>query len=98
MSAYVDPLRPCIPNARWKYKEVSHLVADSVVELHKFAKLLGLRKGWFQDKAFTPHYDITRERRSKAIEAGALAVSTKELVWRIRKSRREYCQGTGRLT
>jgi hypothetical protein len=50
-----------------------HLYADSVEELHAFARELGLRRGWFQDHRLLPHYDLTAGRRKRALQLGAKA-------------------------
>lgn len=61
----------------------AHLVSDvSLDELHGFAAELGLRREWFQGD----HYDVPSEVRERAIEQGARAVSSGELVRRLRAS------------
>lgn len=68
---YVDKLRPCQPNTNWRYSWVSHLTTDGdVEELHAFAKLIGLKREWFQDGKH-PHYDIVGKKRFKALQWGA---------------------------
>ena len=61
---------------------IGHLVSDtSLDELHAFARKLGLKLSWFQDKTPHPHYDCTTNRmRQKAIEAGAEWVTSREIV------------------
>jgi hypothetical protein len=54
MAVYVDD--ELIP---WRGKLWCHLVADTLPELHAFARRLGLRQAWFQAKAAYPHYDVT---------------------------------------
>jgi hypothetical protein len=41
-------------------------------ELHRIAKVVGMKRGWFQDKVRFPHYDLVPSRRVKAIKAGAV--------------------------
>lgn len=67
MTTYVDNVR-----VEWRGKLWCHLVADSLEELHTFAIRLGLKRHWFQQNASYPHYDVTLETRTKAIELGAL--------------------------
>jgi Protein of unknown function (DUF4031) len=57
-----------------------HLVSDvSVAELHAFAERAGIpRRGFDRD-----HYDVPEERRADVIAAGALPVSSRELVRRL---------------
>ncbi len=65
-----------------------HLVSDtSLEELHGFAVHIGLRRSWFQGvRKRHPHYDLTTPRkRSQAMAAGAVVVSSKELVRRMKK-------------
>jgi hypothetical protein len=53
-----------------------HLVADSLVELHALADALGMQRRWFQNKpGGTPHYDLSKSVRAKAVKAGAVGVN-----------------------
>jgi hypothetical protein len=61
------------------------MVADSEEELHAFAESLGLKREWFQNHGRIPHYDVTDTKRAEAITAGALPISSKELVRMFRK-------------
>lgn len=82
MTVYVDDmrLRADVPNGsriisgRW-----SHLMADTDEELHEFARRLGLSRAWAQYEG-TPkaHYDVTDKVRRKALNLGAVAISTRE--------------------
>lgn len=67
MAVYVDN-----EQIQWRGKKWCHLVADSLDELHGFADLLGLRRGWFQDRASYPHYDVTVSVRERALQLGAM--------------------------
>jgi hypothetical protein len=67
MAVYVDNAK-----IKWRDKFWCHLVADSLDELHVFARRLGLRRTWFQHAASYPHYDVTIEMRGKALALGAL--------------------------
>lgn len=67
------------------YTDGIHLVADSLEELHRFARGIGLRKSWFQDKRL-PHYDLTTQRASqRAINVGAIVVSSRTIVPKARE-------------
>ncbi|MGH3454663.1 MAG: DUF4031 domain-containing protein [Nocardioidaceae bacterium] len=59
----------------------SHLVSDeSFDELHTFAREVGLpERGFHRD-----HYDVPGELYSQVVDAGALAVSSRDLVARLR--------------
>jgi len=66
---YVDKLRKCKPNRKWPWFWSCHLTADSLRELHAFAKRLGLRRIWFQERR--SHYDLTEGMRNRALGLGA---------------------------
>ncbi|HEY9423801.1 MAG TPA: DUF4031 domain-containing protein [Microterricola sp.] len=61
----------------------AHLVSDSSLdELHAFAEAQGVpRRGFDLD-----HYDVPLERWQALVDAGALPVSGRELVTRLRAS------------
>lgn len=64
----------------WRGRRWCHLVADSLDELHLFARSLGLRRAWFQAQASLPHYDVTLEIRLIAVSRGARVVDRRTLV------------------
>lgn len=89
---YVDELRtpPCFaPRCFLEAGNFCHLMADSDAELEAFARRLGLNKAWRHGD----HYDLTPARRAKAVQAGAVEVTSRDLV-RIR--REAQTGGTGR--
>jgi len=88
MGVYVDSVKPCVLTNYWRWAESCHLIADSVYELHRFAEKLGLKKEWFQEKP-SPHYDLTRSKRAKAVELGAIEVNIIELAEIIQRNRRK---------
>jgi len=53
-------------------------------ELHAMAEKLGLKRDYFQNHIFLPHYDLIPKKRELAIKKGATPVSLKS--W-IRKKR-----------
>ncbi|UVH57188.1 DUF4031 domain-containing protein [Variovorax paradoxus] len=75
MAVYVDNEK--IP---WRGKLWCHLVADSLDELHQFAARLGLKRGWFQDMASYPHYDVTMSVRERALAFGALPARKRQMI------------------
>lgn len=81
MTVYVD-------NARIPYRGMmmSHMVADSRAELLAMAARVGVSARWIQFPG-TPkeHFDICDAKRKAALSAGAVAVSTREIVRMIRK-------------
>ncbi len=57
----------------------AHLWCDGPVnELHKFAKRIGLRREWFQDKDGFPHYDLVPPRWRSAVRKGAVVMSLRD--------------------
>ncbi len=79
MSVLID--RPNWPGPRgllW-----SHLVSDhSYEELHGFARVLGVPPRAFD----RDHYDVPETVYDQAVLLGAVAVSSRELVFRLRAS------------
>lgn len=56
-----------------------HLVSDtSLQELHEFAGHIGLKSAWFQRN----HYELTPGMRVRAVRAGAVEITVRELVER----------------
>ncbi|WP_137939910.1 DUF4031 domain-containing protein [Chitinivorax sp. B] len=66
MAVYIDNVK-----IEWRGRRWCHMVADSIDELHEFAKRLGLQRAWFQHEASYPHYDVTVETRARALRMGA---------------------------
>jgi hypothetical protein len=67
------------------YTDKIHLMADSLEELHIFAKSLGLKRCWFQNHKY-PHYDLTTKRIvSKVLKYNINVCSTRELVEKFRR-------------
>jgi hypothetical protein len=67
MTVFVDNA-----NIEWKGQNWCHMVADSLDELHTFARTLGLQRQWFQQNASYPHYDITLKVKERALHLGAI--------------------------
>lgn len=75
MAIYIDP--PTWPGHGRMW---SHLVSDrSFDELHEFAAGIGAPRRAFE----RDHYDLPAERYAEALEAGAVAVGSKELLRRL---------------
>jgi hypothetical protein len=61
----------------------AHLVSDrDYDELHAFASGLGLPKRAFHGD----HYDVPADYRDRAIERGAVPVSSRDLVTRLKEA------------
>jgi hypothetical protein len=84
MTVYVDNVR-----ISWRGRYWCHLVADSIEELHCFARELGLEHNWFQRTASYPHYDVTVEMRDKAVRLGAEFADRRTLISCARRLKAE---------
>lgn len=83
MTFYVDPLRIYRPGERCQRGETCHLATDGPVEaLHAFAASIGVPRIAFHAGARHPHYDLREGGRARAVAAGAVEVTSKELVRR----------------
>ncbi|WP_409471258.1 DUF4031 domain-containing protein [Streptomyces sp. HC307] len=72
MTVYIDP--PTWPGHGRMW---SHLISDvSYDELHKFAEELGVPRRAFE----RDHYDIPSHRYAEVVRAGAVEVSSREVV------------------
>jgi hypothetical protein len=78
VSVYVDILGLCATSPHWRHRESCHLLADTVDELHTFADRIGLKRSWFQPRS-SPHYDLTRGKRTAAVKLGAIEFSNREM-------------------
>lgn len=75
---------------------IGHLAADSLDELHEFARRLGLRREWFQDKGPLSHYDATvKWRRDRAMVMGARPVGVREMPAIVRRMNADATTTTG---
>ena len=75
MSVYVD-------NAIYKFGRMvmCHMVADTTEELLAMADSIGVNRKWLQAKGtYREHFDICKSKRLRAIEAGAVEISGREL-------------------
>lgn len=82
MPVYVDTLLPCARTIGWRHDEVSHLFADTIKELHAFAKVIGLKRCWYHNKRGRnfPHYDLNREWHQAAVKGGAHLLTREQFV------------------
>jgi FMN phosphatase YigB (HAD superfamily) len=81
MPVYVDDM--------FKYKlgkyqrmKMSHMVSDSLEELHDMAEKIGMKRKWFQND----HYDVSLKRRELAIKHGAIEITMREAVKILKKA------------
>jgi len=61
------------------------MVADSLDELHEFAKKIGVPRERYHRNASYPHYDVTDELRTMALKFGAIAGSRQQIIVCARK-------------
>jgi hypothetical protein len=79
MPVLVDPLRR-YDHVAFSIKDWCHMAVDGPFEeLHAFAAQLGIPRARFQGD----HYDLPPWVRARAVELGALEVSTAELLVRM---------------
>jgi len=83
MSVYVDRLTACIPSRQWPFAYCCHLLADDTMQLHAFARQLGLKREWYQARSVLPHYDLTAMKRRFALRLGAIPIEFKDVHARI---------------
>lgn len=75
-----------IDNSNIKFKNMimRHMMSDRLdghQELHDFAEKLGLKRDYFQNnKGDSPHYDISKSLKEKALELGAKEIFGKEII------------------
>lgn len=73
MAVYVDDMYRT-PLGQFGRMKMSHLIADTLPELHEFAQRLGLKRSWFQ----RDHYDISMSVRVRAITLGAKEITLRD--------------------
>lgn len=83
MTVYVDH-----PQHLLGRMKMSHMLADSLDELHAMADRIGLKREWFQTRS-TPHYDVCKAKRALAIKHGAVEIDRRQVVEIIRKWRQK---------
>lgn len=67
-----------------------HLTTDESLDaLHAFAAKLGMRRSWFQDHLYAPHYDLVPSRRTLAVRLGAVEVDA------VQQARMRRAKGIG---
>jgi hypothetical protein len=91
VTVYVDDMR--VParvgriEANWSHMMVG--AWDDLAELHQFARVIGLRRAWFQDKPWPrQHYDVTDTKRNLAIASGAVGLTWRQNGERLREAGR----------
>jgi len=84
MSVYIDDMR-----APYGRMIMCHMVADTSEELLAMADRIGVDRKWIQYAGtWREHFDISLSRRRRAVAAGAIEVTRREL-WEILRTRRD---------
>ena len=83
MPVYVDKARH-----RYGRMIMCHMLADTPEELRAMADAIRVDRRHYQDKASSPHYDICKAKRARAVELGAIECTNRELVAVIRRLRK----------
>jgi hypothetical protein len=64
------------------------MIADDLEELHEMAVAIGMKREWFQlSRSGVRHYDVSLERKKKAVELGAVVLDRREFVKLLRRIR-----------
>lgn len=81
MTVYVDALGSY--GGPGALKRSCHMMADTDAELERFARGIGIPQRW----KHVDHYDLAPRLRVRAVEAGAVEVTSRMLVVLRRKNR-----------
>lgn len=83
-----------IGTRKYKYRRMimSHMIADSLEELHDMAEILGVRR-YFQNKKGKPHYDICQSKKKKALDNGAILVCDRKIVMILKEKYSDHAGG-----
>lgn len=72
--------------------QMSHMIADTLEELHSMADKIGVARRWFQGQASFPHYDVCKSKRELAIAFGAMPLEKRPFVMKMRELRHNFCR------
>jgi hypothetical protein len=73
MTVYIDDMYT-VPMGQFRRMKMSHMIADTIEELHEFAARIGMARAWFQGD----HYDVSKAKRDLAIKLGAVPISMRQ--------------------
>ena len=86
-----------IDNAQIPYGRMlmSHMIADTEHELLAMCKKINLDHRHYQKESSTPHFDVSKAYREKAIKEGAISIEDKrKFVKKLKEIRRGQEDGT----
>ena len=100
MSVYVDDLKKLKHikgqtggnKGSWRF---SHMIADTRRELDEMAETIGVDLRWKQNAGErTEHFDVTENMRLRALKAGAVQLTVRQLAERLAdRDLKEYLEG-----
>jgi hypothetical protein len=80
VSVYVDTMR-----AAYGRMVMCHMIADTRVELDAMADAIGVQRKWIQHEGtHLEHYDVCQSKREAAIRQGAVVLTMRELMFKLR--------------
>ena len=83
MSVYVDNMK-----AGYGRMTMCHMIADTPEELLAMVDKIGVQRKWIQyEGQYNEHFDICLSKKASAVKHGAIEVTMRELVMKM-KSRR----------
>lgn len=91
MSVYVDDMH-LYPMGRFGRMKMSHMVADTEAELLAMADRIGMNRRWLQCKGegrHRLHFDVCLSLRERAIDAGAIEMTMRDMAMMRRNWRDE---------
>lgn len=87
MTVYVDDMY-LVPMGQFGRMKMSHMIADSRIELLRMADRIGLSRRWLQHpNSHNEHFDVSISLRQRAVAAGAVEITMRELALLIRARR-----------
>lgn len=84
MSVYID-----MSKNTYGRMLMSHMIADTIEELHSMADKIGVKRKFFQNISHHPHYDICQSKKHLAISLGAIEVNKREFIDIIVRNRKK---------
>lgn len=61
------------------------MFADDLDELHDMALKIGLKRSYFQNHKYLPHYDLTPSKRVLALQHGATEMTVADFKKKIQQ-------------
>ena len=88
VTVYVDDMYR-YSMGRYGRMKMSHMAADTSTELLEMADRIGVGRRWMQDRGERyEHFDISKTKRSLAVEAGAVEVTLRQMSFWLTNGKR----------